>query len=52
MASIEQMEGQGNAFATELSGNGLFTISAAMRRNELDYDKFYRTMPQEMRMQH
>lgn len=47
MASIEQMEGQGNAFATELSGNGLFTISAAMRRNELDYDKFYRTIPQE-----
>lgn len=47
MASIEQMEGQENAFATELSGNGLFTISAAMRRNELDYDKFYRTIPQE-----
>lgn len=47
MASIEQMEWQGNAFATELSGNGLFTISAAMRRNELDYDKFYRTIPQE-----
>jgi len=47
MASIEQMEGQGNAFATELAGNGLFTISAAMRRNELDYDKFYRTIPQE-----
>ena len=35
-----------NAFAAELSGNGLFTISAAQRRNELDYDKFYRTMPQ------
>ena len=47
MASIEQMEGQENAFATELAGNGLFTISAAMRRNELDYDKFYRTIPQE-----
>lgn len=47
MASLEQMEGQGNAFATELSGNGLFTISAAMRRNELDYDRFYRTIPQE-----
>ncbi|MDH4234806.1 MAG: LTA synthase family protein [Gallionella sp.] len=47
MASIEQMEGQENAFATELSGNGLFTISAAMRRNELDYDRFYRTIPQE-----
>lgn len=47
MANIDQMDGQGNAFATELSGNGLFTISAAMRRNELDYDKFYRTIPQE-----
>ena len=47
MANIDQMEGQGNAFATELSGNGLFTISAAMRRNELDYDKFYLTIPQQ-----
>jgi phosphoglycerol transferase MdoB-like AlkP superfamily enzyme len=35
-----------NAYASELSGNGLFTIAAAQRRNELDYDKFYRTMPQ------
>ena len=35
-----------NTFANELSGNGLFTIAAAQRRNELDYDKFYRTMPQ------
>ena len=35
-----------NAYAAELSGNGLFTIAAAQRRNELDYDKFYRTMPQ------
>jgi phosphoglycerol transferase MdoB-like AlkP superfamily enzyme len=47
VANIDQMDGQGNAFASELSGNGLFTISAAMRRNELDYDKFYRTIPQE-----
>jgi len=46
-ANIDQMEGQGNNFAAELSGNGLFTISAAMRRNELDYDKFYRTIPQD-----
>jgi phosphoglycerol transferase MdoB-like AlkP superfamily enzyme len=37
---------QKNAYATELAGNGLFTIAAAQRRNELDYDKFYRTMPQ------
>lgn len=35
-----------NAYANELSGNGLFTIAAAQRRNELDYDKFYRTIPQ------
>ena len=46
LANIDQMEVSGNAYATELSGNGLFTISAAMRRNELDYDKFYMTMPQ------
>lgn len=47
MANIDQMEGQGNAYAAELSGNGLFTITAAMRRNELDYDRFYLTIPQE-----
>ncbi len=37
----------GNAYADELAGNGLFTFAAAMRRNELDYDRFYATMPQE-----
>lgn len=47
LANVEQMEGSGNAYASELSGNGLFTLSAAMRRNELDYDKFYRTMDQD-----
>jgi phosphoglycerol transferase MdoB-like AlkP superfamily enzyme len=45
-ANIDQMETAGNAYATELSGNGLFTMAAAMRRNELEYDKFYQTMPQ------
>ena len=45
--NIDQMEGSGNNYATELSGNGLFTFSAAMRRNALDYDKFYRTISQE-----
>jgi phosphoglycerol transferase MdoB-like AlkP superfamily enzyme len=47
MANIDQMEGQGNTYAAELSGNGLFTITAAARRMELDYDRFYRTIPQE-----
>lgn len=47
VASVDQMEGSKNAFADELSGNGLFTLAAAARRNELDYMKFYRTLPAE-----
>ena len=47
VASVEQMEGSRNAYADELSGNGLFTLAAAARRNELDYMKFYRTLPTE-----
>lgn len=46
VSNVDQMQGLGNAFAEELSGNGLFTLAAAMRRNELDYDKFYMTMDQ------
>ncbi|MEQ1516463.1 MAG: sulfatase-like hydrolase/transferase [Usitatibacteraceae bacterium] len=47
VANVDQMSGAGNEHALELSGNGLFSLSAAMRRNELDYDKFYKTIPQE-----
>ncbi len=32
-------------YAEELAGNGLFSLAAAMRRNELDYQKFYATAP-------
>jgi phosphoglycerol transferase MdoB-like AlkP superfamily enzyme len=46
LARIEQMHGAGNVYADELAGNGLFTFAAAMRRNELDYDRFYRTIPE------
>ncbi|MBS1785992.1 MAG: LTA synthase family protein [Acidobacteria bacterium] len=46
LSSIDQMEHTGNAYADELSGNGLFTFFAAYRRNGLDYDRFYRTLPQ------
>lgn len=46
VANVDQMNATGNAFADELSGNGLFSFSAAFRRNELDYDRFYRTIPQ------
>ena len=46
LARVEQMQGTGNAWADELSGNGLFTLAAAIRRNEIDYDRFYATMPE------
>jgi phosphoglycerol transferase MdoB-like AlkP superfamily enzyme len=46
VASVDQMSGSGNAYADELAGNGAFTFVAAARRNELDYDRFYPTMPQ------
>jgi phosphoglycerol transferase MdoB-like AlkP superfamily enzyme len=47
VANVDQMNASGNAYADELSGNGLFTFAAAFRRNELDYDRFYRTLPQD-----
>jgi phosphoglycerol transferase MdoB-like AlkP superfamily enzyme len=47
VASVDRMNASGNAYADELSGNGLFTFAAAFRRNELDYDRFYRTLPQD-----
>jgi phosphoglycerol transferase MdoB-like AlkP superfamily enzyme len=34
-----------NVYANELSGNGLMTLASAFRRNELDYDRFYLTLP-------
>jgi phosphoglycerol transferase MdoB-like AlkP superfamily enzyme len=46
VANVDQMTGSGNAYADELAGNGLFSFAAAFRRNELDYDRFYRTIPQ------
>lgn len=46
LANVDQMDFSKNAYANELSGNGVFSFSAAARRNELDYDKFYKTMPQ------
>ncbi|MBI5611523.1 MAG: sulfatase-like hydrolase/transferase [Gammaproteobacteria bacterium] len=47
LANADQMRGSGNAYAEELSGNGLYTFAAAMRRNELDYARWYATIPQE-----
>jgi phosphoglycerol transferase MdoB-like AlkP superfamily enzyme len=45
LASVDQMEFGKNAYANELAGNGVYSFSAAARRNELDYDKFYKTIP-------
>lgn len=45
LGDIDQMEFSGNAYANELAGNGLMTFSAAYQRNELDYDRFYATIP-------
>lgn len=45
-ANLDQSESS-NHYTEELAGNGLFTFAAAMRRNELDYDKFYATLPEQ-----
>lgn len=44
-SDIDQMSFTTNAYANELAGNGLMTLAAAFRRNELDFDRFYRTLP-------
>jgi phosphoglycerol transferase MdoB-like AlkP superfamily enzyme len=46
MADIDRMDYSTNAYANELSGNGVMTFGAALRRNELDYSRFYATIPQ------
>ena len=46
LANVDQMDFGKNAYANELAGNGIFSFSAAARRNELDYDKFYKLIPQ------
>jgi phosphoglycerol transferase MdoB-like AlkP superfamily enzyme len=45
LANIDQMQFSGNAYANELAGNGLMTFAAAFQRNELDYERFYATLP-------
>lgn len=45
-ANVDQMQFSKNTYANELAGNGIFSFAAAARRNELDYDKFYKTIPQ------
>ncbi|TCW31888.1 phosphoglycerol transferase MdoB-like AlkP superfamily enzyme [Gulbenkiania mobilis] len=39
-----------NHYVNELSGNGIYSFFAAYRNNELDYARFYRTLPAEAAM--
>jgi phosphoglycerol transferase MdoB-like AlkP superfamily enzyme len=34
-----------NAYVNELAGNGIYEFFSAFRNNELDWDRFYRTLP-------
>src|SRR5574340_51449 len=45
LADVDQMQFSGNAYANELAGNGLMTFIAAFQSNELDYERFYATLP-------
>ncbi len=45
LADVDQMQFSGNAYANELAGNGLMTFISAFQRNELDYERFYATLP-------
>lgn len=45
LGDTEQMRFSDNAYANELAGNGLMTFFSAYQRNELDYGRFYATLP-------
>ncbi len=45
LANVDQMQFSKNSYANELAGNGVFSFAAAARRNELDYNAFYQTIP-------
>lgn len=49
-ANLDQAESR-NHYAQELASNGVFALAAAMRRNELDYDRFYATLPEQQASQ-
>ena len=45
LAHLDQNQATSNSYTQELSNNGLFSLAAAMRRNDLDYNRFYKTLP-------
>lgn len=46
LVNLDQAQVKGNVIASEIASNGLFSLAAAMRRNDLDYERFYQTIPQ------
>jgi phosphoglycerol transferase MdoB-like AlkP superfamily enzyme len=41
----DMKDGSGNEYADELAGNGVYQFFAAYRAADIDYDRFYRTVP-------
>jgi phosphoglycerol transferase MdoB-like AlkP superfamily enzyme len=41
----EQKNRSDNAYVNELAGNGIYEFFSAYRNNELDYERFYKTLP-------
>jgi len=41
----KQAEFSDNTYVNELAKNGVYSLFAAYRSNELDYDRFYKTLP-------
>jgi len=46
IVSSDARDGIQNAYAREIAGNGLFEFVRAFKDNELDYARFYRTLPE------
>jgi phosphoglycerol transferase MdoB-like AlkP superfamily enzyme len=43
--SVAKLQNSTNVFANELQANGLYRFYLAFMNSELDYDKFYKTLP-------
>lgn len=42
---LAKLQNSSNVFANELQANGIYKFYLAFRNSELDYDKFYKTLP-------
>jgi len=46
LVDSEQKNRSENAYVNELAGNGIYEFFSAYRNNELDWDRFYKTLPE------